>query len=139
MTHKIDYATRNSKYLIVFILFMSTLSGTIFILNGKISSIMPLILFFIIVSYANYNKISLTKDTIVFTYGYIPKLKIKRVYKYDRFTNIYAPTENKYLIAIKISYTTDNDKERSMIAKRSEVYDFDKFVKDVKRRTKNIK
>ena len=139
MAHSTDYTTTNSKYVMVFILLISLIFCGWIITNGQIYSIIPLLATLIAVSYGNFSRISLTNEAMVFTYGYITKLKIKRDYKYDKITKI---IENKdvhdCLKSIRVEYITLNGGYSFLVIKRNYVCDFESFVKDLKNRKINI-
>ena len=85
------YNTNHRKFLLIFILFMTLLFGIIYFLKDRIPDInilIKMILFFVIISYLKNDKISLSDEALVFTYGYIPYLKIRRNYKFDKIYRI---------------------------------------------------
>ena len=139
MAHSTDYTTSNSKYVMVFILLISLIFCGWIITNGQIYSIIPLLATLIAVSYGNFSRISLTNEAMVFTYGYIPKLKIKKDYKYDKITKIIEKKDdNDRLKSVRIEYITLNGRNSFLIIKRNQVCDLESFINDLKNRKIDI-
>ena len=131
-----DYTPAATKHAIIVLLFLILLS-IFFIFKDQLYSIVSGICTCIAISFINIGKISLTDDSIVMRYGFIPGIKNKKEYKYNAITDIVEKKDKKdRLKSVRIDYTLPNGGASFMVVKRGYVSDLDAFVNDLHSRVK---